>query len=544
VLGAAGILARADTPAGEWLGAERAIGEVVDYYIDARLAQAGVQPAPEADDATLVRRLTLDLVGRIPTAAEVRAYVEATDADKRAQLIDRLLASPAFARHQAEAFDALLMAGAKGSVREYLVRAFGAGRTWDEVFRDLLVADESDAGRKGTAEFVKARARDLDRLTSDVSSIFFGVNVSCSKCHDHPRVRDWKQDQFYGMKSFFGRTFLNGSFVGERDYGVVTYKTTEGEDRKARFLFLNGRTVEMPGMEEPSGEERKEEKRLLAEAKSKNQPPPRPKVSARARLVEVALEPEARDFFARAIVNRLWHRYYGVGLVMPLDQMHAENPPSHPELLGWLARDLVEHRYDLRRLIRGLVLSRAYARSSRWEAEKGDGASGSASASAEAPDPRLFAVAAVRPLSPMQLATSMWVATTDPASLPGASDAEALEAKLAGLEDRARSLARAIARPGEDYQIGASEALLLSNGAALSDLLADGGDRLVGRLAKTGDRRELVDLAVRNILSRAAEAEEAAALEAYLADRADRPVEGCRQLVWSLLTGSEFRFNY
>ena len=225
-----------------------------------------------------MRRLTLDLVGRIPTAAEVRAYVDATDPDKQAGLVDRLMATPGFARHQAEAFDALLMTGVKGSLREYLVRAFGEGRTWDEVFRALLVADEAEPARKGTAEFVKARAKDLDRLTSDVSSIFFGVNVSCSKCHDHPRVQDWKQDQFYGMKSFLGRTFMNGNFLGERDYGVVTFKTTAGVERQAKFLFLNGRTVEMPGLAEPPAEVRKEEKRRLAEAKAKNEPPPPPQV--------------------------------------------------------------------------------------------------------------------------------------------------------------------------------------------------------------------------------------------------------------------------
>jgi hypothetical protein len=221
--------------------------------------------------------------------------------------------------------------------------------------------------------------------------------------------------------------------------------------------------------------------------------------------------------------------------------MHAENPPSHPELLGWLARDLIEHGYDLRRLIRGLVLSRAYARSSRWEPES---ESASESASIEAPSPRLFAVAAVRPLSPMQLATAMWVAATDPASFPGDPTAEALEPRIAALEERVRTLARAIARPGEDYQIGASEALLLSNGTPLGDLLAASGDRLVGRLAQIADRRALIDLAVRNVLSRAPDDEEIALLDAYLAGRADRPVEACRQLVWSLLTSAEFRFNY
>jgi hypothetical protein len=511
---------------------ERPIAEIVDHYVDLRLARESIQAAPEADDVTLVRRVTLDLVGRVPTAAEARAYVESTDPAKRVRLVERLMATPGFARHQASAFDALLMTGVKGSLREYLVRAFGAGRTWDQVFRELLAADESEPDRKGTAEFVKARARDLDRLTSDVSSIFFGVNVSCSKCHDHPRVRDWKQDQFYGMKSFLGRTFLNGTFVAERDYGVVSYKTVAGEERQARFLFLDGRAVEMPGMTEPPAEVRKEERRRLAEAKAKNQAPPRPQVSARVRLAEVALEPDARDFFARAIVNRIWHRYFGVGLVMPLDQMHAENTPSHPELLSWLARDLIANRYDLRRLIRGLVLSQAYARSSRWDGE------------IEAPDPRLFAAAALRPLSPMQLATSMWVATTDPASFADGASPEALDAKVAALEDRARALATTIARPGEDYQIGASEALLLSNGAPLGDLLAEGGDRLAGRLAGMANRHEQIDLAIRNVLARPPDEEEFALLDAFLTERSDRPAEGCRQLLWSLLTSSEFRFNH
>ena len=478
----------------------------------------------------------------MPTAAEVRAYVAATEPDKRERLVDRLMAAPSFARSQADAFETMLMVGVKGSLRDYLARALGEGRAWDQIFRELLLADESEPGRKGAAEFLKPRAKDLDRLTSDVSSLFFGVNVSCAKCHDHPRVRDWKQDHYYGMKSFLGRTFVNGPFVGERDYGTVTFQTTEGLEKKARFLFLNGREVEVVG-DEPSAEARKQEKRLLAEAKAKKQPPPPPKQSARARLVEVALAPDARDFLARSIVNRLWHRYFGIGLVMPLDQMHSENPPSHPELLDALAHDLIEHRYDLRRLIRGLVTSRAYARTSRWE--PAEGAVASTGGESEAPDPRLFAVAMARPLSPIQLATSMWVATLDPATLDDATGTDS-DARIEALAGPARALADAIARPGEDYQIGASEALLLSNGPALRDLLADGGDRLVGRLVRIKDRRERIDLAVRNILSRPPDIDEVALLDAYLASdgRDDRPVEACRQLVWSLLTGSEFRFNY
>ena len=145
------------------------------------------------------------------------------------------------------------------------------------------MADEAEPDRKGTAEFVKSRAKDLDRLTSDVSSIFFGVNVSCSKCHDHPRVQDWKQDQFYGMKSFLGRTFMNGEFLGERDYGVVTFKTTAGVEQQAQVPVPqrpDGRDAR-PGRAAGRGAARRRSSRL-AEAKAKNEPRPPPKSSARA----------------------------------------------------------------------------------------------------------------------------------------------------------------------------------------------------------------------------------------------------------------------
>ncbi|SIO24914.1 Protein of unknown function [Singulisphaera sp. GP187] len=509
--------------------ADRPIPEVVDFYLDAKLSQEGIKPAAATDDAGLVRRLTLDLIGRIPTAAEMRAYVESTQPEKQVELVDRLMASPAYARHMANELDAMMMAGTRGSLRDYLSRAIEEDRPWDQIFRELILADESQPGLKGVGNYLKPRAKDLDRLTSDVSSIFFGVDVSCAKCHDHPRVVDWKQDHYYGMKSFFARTYEAGTFLGENDYGNVKFQTTGGEERQARLMFLTGRIVDVPAAKEPSKEEQKEEKRRIAEAKKKKEPPPAPKFSARAQLVDVALQPGERDFFANAIVNRLWHRFFGSGLVIPLDQMHSANPPSHPELLAWLARDLVEHRYDLRRLIRGLVLSQAYARTSIWQ-------------EGEPPDPRLFAVAAVRPLTPVQLTTSMWVATTDPSTLPaGVVPPGKLEADLDG---RARELANALAKPGEDYQIGVSEALLLSNGDRVQALLTDQKERLVGRLAQIDDGDERVAVAVRNILSRPPADEEVSLLGEYLAQRSDRQVEAIRQLVWVLLTSAEFRFNH
>src|SRR5262245_50085967 len=215
--------------AADLLPPDRSIAEAVDAYCDAKLEEAGVGVAPATDDAGLLRRLTLDLVGRIPTEAEMRSYIESTDPEKRVALVDRLMASPGFVRHQANELDAMMMVGTRGSLREYLVQAFKEDRSWDQVFRDVVLAEEPEKGKPGAGEVLKQRVKDLDRLTVDVSTTFFGVNVGCAKCHDHPRVADWKQDHFYGMKSFFGRTYQAGPYLGENDYGTVKFQTTGGE---------------------------------------------------------------------------------------------------------------------------------------------------------------------------------------------------------------------------------------------------------------------------------------------------------------------------
>src|SRR5207244_484030 len=130
--------------------------------------------------------------------------------------------------------------------------------------------------------------------------------------------------------------FDNGGFLGERGYGVIKYKPTKGPERTAKMMFLTGTTVEDANAKDPAPDEMKKEKEALEKAKAAKTPPPAPKFSARAKLVEVALKGENAEYFSRSIVNRMWHRFFGTGLVSPLDQMHAENAPSHPELLAWL----------------------------------------------------------------------------------------------------------------------------------------------------------------------------------------------------------------
>jgi len=533
LIAAASFAAHATALGEELLPVDTPIEQAIDHYIEARLQRAGVSPAPQADDPNLLRRLTLDLVGRIPTAAEARAYVASADSSKRQQLVERLLATPAFVRQQTAEFDALLMDGTKSSIKEYLAKAFRENRTWDRMFREMIVGEPDDAKQQGAIRFVAARAKDQDKLTVDTSVLFFGVNVSCAKCHDHPLVADWKQDHYYGMLSFFSRTFEVGEFFGEREYGKVSFKTVEGESKDAKLMFLTGTVLDEPQAAEPDESAKKEEKKRIEELKKNKEPPPAPSYSRRSALVEAALKDDRSEFFARAIVNHVWNRFFGRGLVNPVDQMHSENAASHPELLAWLARDVRAGGYDLRRLIRGIVLSQAYSRSSRWD-----------SADKRPPD-SLFAVGIVRPLKPWQYGTSLLVAAQSPDSFPADMSAEDFDKRMEGLEGAGRGLCSQFELPAADFQVSVDEALLFSNGQKVAqELLRDGKDRLLGKLADCPDAKSAAETAVWNVFARPPADEEIEAMTTFLSQRSDRMAEARKQLVWALLTSGECRFNY
>lgn len=506
------------------------IPAVIDQQIDAVLKANDIKPAAQADDRTLIRRTTLDLVGRIPTLPEVEAFVASTDPQKRTKLVESLMATPAYSRYQGTQFDVMLsFAGtgrnrSTGGLREYLVGAVAENRPWDQMFREMMLPDDKAPKQKGALEFLKPRIADQDRLTNDVSVNFFGVNVSCAQCHDHPLVKDWTQDHYYGMKSFLARTFEKNGVLGEQNTGLVKYKPNKGPEKTAQMMFLTGTVIESAASE--TAKPPKEEKN------PKVAPAPRPvPFSARAKLVEVALQKENADFFARAIVNRLWHRFLGYGLVNPLDQMHSENPPSHPELLAWLARDVAAHKYDLNRLVRGIVLSQTYSRSSKYDSEG-------------APADHYFAVAKLKPLTPAQLATSFKLATQDPATFAGLSTAD-LDRKIDAAEKASRGLANLIAQPTDNFQIGVGEALLFSNSdMIMKEYLTDGKDSLLGKLKTEKDPKAGVDLMVKSVLGREPSKVERDALAAFVAKRSANPAEAYRQALWAIATCPEFRFNY
>lgn len=517
--------------------ADQPISAAIDHFVNEKLATDKITPAAPATENELIRRTYLDLAGRVPSSAELRAFLSSADPQKRRMMVDRLLHSGEYALHHRNELDDLLLAGESNdrNWREYLLGAARTNRPWDRMFRDMMTGDGDKPQESAALTFLKVRAKSVDDMANDTSRLFFGVSINCAKCHDHPLVDDWKQDHFYGFSKFFSRTYLTRSNrLAEKSTGEVKFKTTSGKQKEARLMFLTGAVVEEPKDTRSKAEIKKAEAEVRKQMKDKNAPPPKPPAfSPRKQLVELALKKGENRFFAKSIVNRIWARFFGRGIIDPLDQMHSGNSASHPELLDWLAKDLVDHRYDLKRLIRGIVLSEAYARSSRW------------TATGEVPSSDYFAVAIPRVLSPRQYALSLLIATSNPVELDKAMQHEAWPKRRESLGKAASGFAGQLERPTANFQVSVDEALLFANSKRVqNDFLRDSRDKLVGYLKEIKDDRKLIEAAYFATLSRSPEADEVSAFQAYLSKRKDRRLAGIRQIVWALITSPEMRFNY
>jgi hypothetical protein len=507
----------------------------IDQHIAARLAKEGVMPAPTVDDGEFIRRVTLDLAGRIPTVAERDAYLQSTNVDRKQELVQRLLDSPDFVFQQRDQLDILLLQRDEYNEgwREYLLEATRANRPWDQLFRETMLPEEYAANDTRPVAFLKRRTSDLDAMTNDTSVLWFGVNISCAKCHDHPLVKDWTQAHYYGMAAFFKRTYqTRKGFLGERFDGVPKYTDIGGKEHEAGLMFLTGQKFDLPPIEsEGEALKKLQEQIKKAEQDEKADAPPRPAFRPRAKLVEAAQLETQQRYFARNIANRLWARFLGRGLVHPLDQMHSHNPPSHPELLNELTLELTQSGYDLRRLIQAIVLTGSYSQSIRHTA-----------ASSLAPE--WFAVAVPRALTPRQLSLSLQVAGANPTKLTGLQG-EDWTAKREQLERQADGLARQLAIPDEDFQVPVTEALWFSNNNRVEEgLLNSSGDRVIGYLKEMSDDHQAVQAATRCVLSREPMEEEQQAMVEYLASRNDRRESALKQIVWALVSSPEFRFNH
>ena len=518
----------------------RTLANQIDTQINQRLKSEGVSAAPTVTDEEFLRRVTLDLAGRIPTAAERSSFLGLDEADQQArreQLVQQLLASPDYAYHTRNQLDILLLLRQEHNSkwREYLLEATSENRGWDRIFREIFQPEDTLSTDARPVTYVIKQLNDLDALTNNASVKWLGVNIACAKCHDHPLVDDWTQDHYYGMTSFFKRTFrTKQGFLGERFEGLPKYTDIYGDEQQPGLMFLTGEKVDVPPLKlEEEALKKLQDAIKDSEKNDKSDPPPRPDFRPRTKFVELALGDQGNRFFAKNLVNRLWARLLGRGLVHPLDQMHSQNPASHPALLNELAQYTEASGYDIKRLTQAIVLTSVYARSVDSGVESDSAA------------PDLFAVANPRPLAPRQLSLSLRVAGRSPEKLRGRIDTDSWNEEREKLEKASEGIAKQLLIPHEGFQVPVTEALWFSNNLSLqNDLLSGSNDRLVGYLKKTESDDEAIMAAFISVLCRTPADEEKTAIQQYLAARSDRREEALKQVVWALMATPEFRFNH
>ncbi len=340
--------------------------ESLSLRIDSLVEADQVGPvAAIANDAEFLRRVTLDLHGIVPTSAEARAFLADAAPNKREILVDRLLSSPRYAVHMANVFDVMLMERRPDKHvptpewQKYLQAAFQKNVPYDQLAREVLSADGVDPNLRPAAKFFLDRDAEPNIMARDVGRIFFGMDLQCAQCHDHPLVDHYLQTDYYGLYAFVNRTVVfadevaKKSFLGEKSDGEASYKSVFTQDAGHIRPQLPGENE----IDEPRF--RQGEDYVAAPLPGVR---PVPKYSRRAKLAELATNGANRQFNLN-IANRLWGHMMGRGLVHPVDLHHPLNPPSHPAVLDLITNEFVAMKYDMRGLLRELALTRAYQRS-------------------------------------------------------------------------------------------------------------------------------------------------------------------------------------
>ncbi|MBA4017917.1 MAG: hypothetical protein C0483_12135 [Pirellula sp.] len=319
-----------------------ALAQRIDEHIDARLQAEHVAKSPAATDEEFVRRAYLDLHGVVPTVEQASSFFADRSRDKRATLIDKLLADPRFAAHLADLWDDYLMPAAddlrsqRQLFRAWLEAAFQT-KPWDQIAVELITAAGQRDKDPVVSYLLKGRETLTPAETTDlVSQYFLGVRLNCAQCHDHP-FTDWKRSDYWGMAAFFTqfqytdrRLQKSGKILDDPNVAL------DKLDESSRL-----RTLKFPKGDEWSSDGT-------------------PHRQAFARWLTARDNP----YFARAAVNRIWAQLFGRGLVEPVDDMHEGNEPSHPELLADLSAALVAADYDLRAIYRAVCSSAVYQRTS------------------------------------------------------------------------------------------------------------------------------------------------------------------------------------
>jgi hypothetical protein len=319
------------------------VRNVIDEHVFANLKQLGIPPSAVCDDATFLRRVTLDVAGRLPTEAETAAFLSKSDSEKRSQLIDELLRSPDYADFFAGKWATLLKNrrdDASDMVSNFAFHAwvrdsFLANTPYDRFVRELLAATGTVVGNPPVAWY--KRVKEPKEQLEDVAQLFLGVRMQCAQCHHHPFER-WSQEDYYALSAFFAQ-------VGRKPSG------TRGED-----LIFHKRGV-------ATAKHMKTGASVVPAALGDAIPSIAPDDDPRLKLADWMRSP-SNPFFAKSLVNRYWKHFFQRGLIEPEDDIRDSNPPTNPELLAALEKHFIESGYDLKGLVRLIVNSTTYQLSS------------------------------------------------------------------------------------------------------------------------------------------------------------------------------------
>jgi hypothetical protein len=494
----------------------------IDYQLAARWAAAHVEPAPPADDAEFLRRVYLDLVGRIPSVAEARTFLADARPDRRARLVEELLASPGYVNHFANVWKQLLLPEADTNFEvRYFLPAFDAWLRnqfaenvgYDRMVRDLLTTPagnpqamfqygRSNRGEASPQAYFFAKEYKPENLGASTAQLFLGIKLECAQCHDHPFAH-WTRQQFWEYSAFYAGL--------ERQGQGLFAPVREVSDRRELAIPGTGQVVQASYLDG-------------------SEPEWKYKINSRTTLADWMTRAD-NPYFARAAVNRLWAQFFGAGLVEPVDDLGGENSPSHPEMFNELAREFAAHQFDFKFLIRAITASRAYQLSSTLTHPSQN-------------QPQLFAHMPVRGLSGEQLFDSIAQATgyrhpprqQNPFVIEAGTPRSEFLAKFANQDNRT------------EFQTSILQALALMNGRFVADATGVQNSRSLAAVLDapfldTTGRIETLYLAT---LSRKPRPDELARLVKYVDAGGARqdPKAALGDVFWALLNSSEFILNH
>jgi len=513
--------------------ASAARANLIDDFVLEQLQKLHLKPSPSCDDATFLRRASLDTIGRLPSPEEVRGYLADASPGKRERLVDLLLARPEFIDYWTYKWsDILLVSGSK--LRPEAVNAYyqwirdrvASNAPWDGLVREVVTARGSSLANGATNFF--AVHQDPETMAENVSQAFMSLSIGCAKCHNHP-LEKWTNDQYYAFANLFSRVRAKGWGGDSRS----------GNGQRTLFVEARGELLQpRTGRPQPPAP-------LDGEALSLDDPADRRE--ALARWLTSAENP----YFTRSIVNRVWANFFGMGLVESVDDLRATNPASNEKLLAGLSRFTVEHHYDLKSLMRLILLSETYRRSSTPLKENQD-------------DRKWFARAYPRRLMAEVLSDAISDVTgvrdqyTEIAMNDGSTE------KVKGYGDDTRAIQlhdsavknyflKAFGRNARDItcecersnQPSLVQVLHLSNGSTINDKLSAKAGLVTQILATDPKPQALVDEAWLRCLSRLpTDAERKPIEEILVAARPEEKREIVEDLFWSLLTSREFLFRH